>query len=119
MDLNRLRMAEDPACSWTKEDLSRIEYLAGGLSKEEVLATFYLTTTDVTPADMKVFDLAFAKGRAEAKSKAVNNLFTQMQSRDGVKGALAYLVRFGDDWPSIEEETSKSGERTFKVSFSK
>jgi hypothetical protein len=41
-----------------------------------------------------------------------------MAGRDGVKGALAYLVRFGDDWPVVEEETNKKGEgHTFKVSF--
>jgi hypothetical protein len=101
----------------TERDVGTIESRAAGLSKEEVLATYYRTYDELGKDEIALFEKAYARGRALAKFLAVDMLFRQMQGKDGVKGALSYLVRFGDDWPAIEDERTKGGEHSFKVVF--
>lgn len=100
---------------FTELELQRIEQLAAGLSKEEILACFYVKEDELNAADRDSFNRSFMKGRSEAKALAVHHLFSQMGGRDGVKGTLAYLIRFGEQWPLVEEEGSTKDQHVFKV----
>lgn len=95
-------------------DPLNIERLAAGLSKEEVLDCWAVTYDELDQNDQDLFNRSFKKGRALAKAKAVDSLFSQMNSRDGVKGCLSYLTRVGDVWPTVEEEVKK-GKHSFTL----
>jgi hypothetical protein len=101
-------------------DLTRIEGLAAGLSRTEILDIYYIGSIDeLNHIDSVNFEKSYRKGRALAKATAVNALFSQMNSRDGIKGSLSYLIRFGEEWPNIEEESSKNGQHVFKFTINK
>jgi hypothetical protein len=105
-------------------DLERVEELASGLSEEEVLSYFYLTPEDLPPEDARLFKLAFSRGRVTGKAKAVHHLFNSMQSKEGTKASLSYLVRFGQEWPVVDEVNGVKAKdvdasRTFRILLDK
>lgn len=96
-----------------------IENYAYGLSKEEVCAIFYRTYDDLSHDERQLFDAAYSRGRAIAKQQAVSCLFSQMTGKEGIKGTLAYLVRFGDEWPEVTDEGNTKEGHMFKVVLQK
>ena len=99
---------------FTGNDTDSIERFAAGLSPEEVLDIWCVTADELSQADLDTFNRCYRRGRALAKSRAVDALFGCMSGRDGVKGSLAYLVRMNDEWPEVTEET-ESGKGVFKI----
>jgi hypothetical protein len=100
--------------SFDKSELADIERLASGLSKAEVLDVFYMLEEELSQEDLDIFNRAYRKGRALAKAQAVDCLFVQMSGRQGVPGALAYLTRLADEWPS---ESEGNAGKTHSFSF--
>jgi hypothetical protein len=92
-----------------------IEQLAVGLSKQEILEYYFRDEDSLSPNERIILARAFNRGRASAKAKATLSLFNQMNGKDGIKGALSYLVRFAEDWPQLEEESNSKSQHVFKV----
>lgn len=98
-----------------ENNIRDIEAYAAGMERDEILHIFYTTYEALSPRERRIFDASFARGRALAQNRAVNCLFNQMSGKEGVKGALAYLIRFSKEWPNVEDEGVKSGNHVFKV----
>jgi len=94
---------------FSNNDPANIERLAAGLSEVEVLDCWGVAKDELSQNDLDLFARSFRKGRAMAKARAVDSLFSAMNGRDGVKGALSYLVRVGDVWPTVTEEKKGNG----------
>jgi hypothetical protein len=101
-------------------NLQEIEELAAGLDHAEVCAWYGLTWDEIadSPADAKYFTIAFNKGRANAKRKAVGKLFEAMSGRQAKESAISYLARFSENWKEpVASDNSTSGKFSFKVSM--
>ena len=99
-------------------NLQEIEDLSAGLDAEEVLAWYGLNLADVqqSESDWKYFQVAFNKGRSNAKRKAVGKLFEQMNGRQGKESAISYLARFSDGWAQpVTSDSNTAGKFSFKV----
>jgi len=101
--------------------LIEIETLSAGLDQAEVLAWYGLDVQDLDQPDAildkKYFNIAFNRGRAVAKQKAVFALFEAMKGRQGKESSISYLARFGtDQWrQDVQSDNSTSGKFSFKV----
>ena len=90
-----------------------IETMAQGMSEQEILDNWGVLAQDLPAEDLKFFMIHVRKGRAQGKTKAVNELFKQMSGRNGKDAALAYLLRFAESWP--EDVEDKAGGKTYKL----
>jgi len=103
------------------QNLQEIEELSAGLDFTEVCAWYGLTPEIIqeqSPDDWRYFQIAFNKGRANAKRKAVGNLFEAMRGRQAKESAISYLARFSDQWKEpVASDNSTSGKFSFKVSM--
>jgi hypothetical protein len=99
-------------------NLMEIEDLAAGLDQAELCAWYGLTPEEIqeSPNDWKYFQIAFNKGRANAKRKAVGKLFEAMNGRQAKESAISYLARFSEQWKEpVASDNSTSGKFSFKV----
>jgi hypothetical protein len=99
-------------------NLQEIEDLSAGLDEEEVANWYGLSLADIQSSenDYKYFQIAFKKGRSNAKRKAVSNLFGAMQGRQAKESAISYLARFSDQWQApVESDSKTAGKFSFKV----
>lgn len=99
-------------------NLQEIEDLSAGLDAEEVCAWYGLTLAEIqtSESDWRYFNIAFGKGRANAKRKAVNNLFEAMRGRQAKESAISYLARFSDNWKEpVASDSGSTGKFSFKV----
>lgn len=109
-----------PALTYLDEgDLLEIEQFAYGMGEKEVLDYFALTIEELQSADtpdLKYFYMAFKRGRARAKRKAVDQLFSCMGDKNGAQACVAYLRSFASEWPSDSEVAgASSGKFSFNV----
>ena len=99
-------------------NFQEIEDLSAGLDPEEVCAWYGLLLAEVmdSPSDWRYFQLAFNKGRSNAKRKAVNKLFEAMNSRQAKESAISYLARFSEQWKEpVASDSGSTGKFSFKV----
>jgi len=93
--------------------LREIELASAGLTMTEALSLRGLTVDDLDTDDKHDVDLAFRRGRANAKKKAIDLLFQQMQgTRGGKEACLDYLSRFGEKW-----DDTPTGPTSFSMKF--
>jgi len=85
--------------------LYEVENLCKGMNEEEVLAYFAFTVEEVmqSPSDWAWFNKAFKRGRSKAKHEMVESLFVAARGRQGKEASIAYLQRFGAQWPDSKE----------------
>lgn len=86
-----------------------VEDAAAGLTEADVLLV--LGSPSLNEVEKEWFDRAYAKGRAIAKKRAVDNLFASMRDKGGHSAALSYLARFADKW---NDELGKPVDGTFR-----
>lgn len=103
----------------TEAQASDIESYARGMDRESICHIFYRTYDSLTEDEKRIFEICFARGRALGQNTAIQCLFHQMGGKEGIKGALAYLIRFAKEWPNIEDEGAKNGQHSFKIVFPK
>ena len=88
------------------EDEYELMRLAAGMDDEEVLAYYGVPDFDALPDyDAWFFTVCMLRGRAKAKSKAVENLFGVMADTSNNKAtdaALAYLKTHSKSWQDDE-----------------
>jgi hypothetical protein len=99
-------------------NLQEIEELSAGLEPAEVANWYGLEIEQIkeSPADYKYFLIAFSKGRANAKRKAVSNLFESMRGRQAKESAISYLARFSDSWREpVVSDSQTAGKFSFQV----
>ena len=82
--------------------LSRLEQLAEGLSRDEIMQSLDLDPSTLGPTDRYNFEKALKKGKINIVTQSVDALKKQMQGKDGVKAALATLTRFGEKWENSD-----------------
>ena len=100
------------------QNLQEVEDLSAGLDQAEVLSWYGLSLDDLSGDDLKYFNIAFNKGRANAKRKAVSKLFEAMSSRQAKESAISYLARFSEGWAtSVESDGKSAGKFSFRVSM--
>lgn len=102
--------------------LNDIESLAAGLEPEEILEYYGITQDELndSPQDLKYFQLAFNKGRNDAKRKAVQALFSSMSGTKGKESAIAYLKHFGSSqWKKADESDGSDSNFSFTVNLPK
>jgi len=99
--------------------LREIEGVAPGMSASEVLELYGLTIEDIgsiSKADLKWFYLAYKRGRIRATKMTMDNLFTRMRDpKAGTQACLAFLSRFGEEWPNDIDEAGGTGKFSFQV----
>lgn len=93
----------------------RVEDAAAGLSEEEVLLSLGVPLSRLNNIEVETFKLAFATGRAAAKKRAVDNLFSSMRDKGGQQASLAYLTRFSKEWSEEGTGVPPTGNFTFTV----
>ena len=100
-------------------DLFEIEEFAPGLDEQEVLDYYALDLAelkDLKTEDYKYFTIAYKRGVAKAKHKAVDSLLKSMDGKGGAQASIAFLRTFAELWPSDADAlTSTSGGFNFKV----
>lgn len=109
---------EDYKDGFFKPDmLAEIETLAAGLSENEIFQYYFTTKEQLKPEDLKYFHIAFTRGRALAKSRAIEKLFASMgDTKTGTAAALSYLKRFADEFAvDIDDNEGKEGAFSFQV----
>ena len=85
-------------CVLRTPQLSRLEQLAEGLSREEILDAFDLNPAILCDVDRYNFEKAIKRGKIALVTQSVAALKKQMAGREGTKAALAALTRFGEKW---------------------
>jgi hypothetical protein len=99
------------------EHKAEIMALAQGLTMEEVL-NFYGITSGILPDyDEFFFEVTYIRGRMKAKQEAVQSLFDNMKVAKGgigTQASLAYLTRFADSFKG-EVNGSDGTPRAIKI----
>lgn len=84
--------------------LEEIQYSASrGLSRQEILEGYSIAEEDLTDGDLKAFNEYYNYGRVVGIRAMSDALFLQSKSKGGTAAALAYLLRFGANFPPISE----------------
>jgi hypothetical protein len=78
-------------------------FASRGLTKEEILMGYTLNWDDLSFADKKAFDERFNYGRIVGVKAMSDSLFLQAKGRNGTAAALAYLLRFGANFPPMSD----------------
>jgi len=93
----------------------KVEDYSAGLSEEEVLLALGTPLSRLNEIEKSTFKEAFAIGRAKAKKRAVDNLFSTMRDKGGQQASLAYLTRFSKEWSEEGTGVPPTGNFTFTV----
>ena len=94
---------------------NQVEDYAAGLSEEEVLIALGTPLSKLNDIEKTTFKEAFAIGRAKAKKRAVDHLFSAMRDKGGQQASLAYLTRFSKEWSEEDTGVPPTGNFTFTV----
>lgn len=78
-------------------------FASRGLTKEEILLGYSLCWDDLPDADRKAFEEHFNYGRVVGVKAMSDSLFLQAKGRNGTAAALAYLLRFGANFPPMND----------------
>lgn len=95
--------------------LAEIQHFASrGLSKEEILDGYSAVWDDLPAADKKAFDEHYKYGKVQGLKAMSDALFMQANTKGGTPAALAYLLRFGANFPNISESGGGSATITIR-----
>ena len=111
---------EDYKDGFFKPDmLAEIENLSAALSEKEIFQYYFTTVEQLKSIDLKYFHIAFTRGRALGKARAVDKLFLSMSdSKTGTAAALSYLKRFAEEFKGeIDDSEGKEGSFSFHVTM--
>lgn len=72
-----------------------------GISKEEILTGYSTTWEDLPLADQEAFMEHFNYGKVQGIKQMSEALFMQAKGKNGTPAALAYLLRFANNFPQI------------------
>lgn len=97
-------------------DLMLVYDMAGGLTKEEILQTFFLTAEDLSKTETIYFDEFYAFGQGMAANTVLQNFIESTKGKTGQAAAMQYLKRFAKNFEG-EVEGDASG--NFSFSFIK
>ena len=94
------------------EILILIKDMAAGMTKEEVLSTFSITSDDFSAEEEIFFNEFYNYGRGMAVHKVVTNLVESTKGRQGQGAAISFLRRFAKEFEG-EVEGDKNGSFSF------
>jgi hypothetical protein len=82
--------------------LSEVESMAKqGLTREEIISGYSLEWDALPAEDQEAFMEHFNYGKIQGIKQMSEALFMQAKSKNGTAAALAYLLRFAQNFPQI------------------
>ena len=95
-------------------DLVLVSEMAAGMTKEEILETFFMKEDDLSKDEKIAFAEFYAWGRGMAVHQQVQRLLEQSKGRNGTAATMAFLRRFSKEF---EAELDGDGSGSFSFTF--